>query len=129
MIACIFIWQANLFIASLLLRSVHLFVSKFNLSFAPGNFILRPKICFQTTLQIIHTRISAALKRLNSVYPAIAKRKSLDECVALRIINNLVSRALMYKINNDLPEDTKAAIRETLLDQARKLRMEVITIN
>ena len=93
----------------------------------PENVTIKHKMFPDHPAEHANKNITAALRRLNAVYPEIAKRKSLDECVELRIINNLVSRALMYKIDEDLPENIRTAIRETLLDQARKLRMEVIT--
>jgi hypothetical protein len=74
-----------------------------------------------------HPNITAALKRLNSVYPSISKNKSIDEYVEMRIITHITTRSLMFKIDQDLPAEIRSAIEETLRDQAKKLRMEVIT--
>lgn len=75
-----------------------------------------------------YTSLNLAVKRLNTSYPDFTRQKGLEEYVTFRIIDDHVSRGLLYKIDGDLPEDIKAAIRNEIITQAKKLRIEVITI-
>ena len=75
-----------------------------------------------------YAALNLAIKRLNPHYPSITVHRRLEELVSFKITQDWVSRGLLYKIEGDLPEDIKAAIRNAIVDEAKKLRIEVITI-
>ena len=75
-----------------------------------------------------YASLSLAVKKLNAGYPELTQQKGLEESVSFKIIDDRVSRGLLYKIAGDVPQDVKDAIRIEIIKQAKKLRMEVITI-
>jgi hypothetical protein len=75
-----------------------------------------------------YASLNLAVKKLNSSYPNLSQQKGLEQYVTFRIIDDRVSRGLLYKIDDNLPEDLKDAMRVEILKQAKKLRINVITI-
>jgi hypothetical protein len=72
--------------------------------------------------------LAFAVKRLNHIYPSVSKNKRLEEYVRFKITQDWTARVLLYKIEDGLPPDVKEAIRNAIIDEAKKLRIEVITI-
>jgi hypothetical protein len=76
-----------------------------------------------------YASLQLAVRKLNLAYPDFTQQKGLEEYVRFRIIDDRLSRGLLYKIDGEVPEGIKDAIRTEILKQAKKLRIEVITIS
>lgn len=78
------------------------------------------------TSKIAFEALKIAVQRLNTSYPT-ATNKGLEEHVEFKIIKPYIQRELLYKIDDQLDADVKAAIRDAIKNEAQKLRIKVLT--
>ena len=69
-----------------------------------------------------------AVQRLNAVFPQGTIDGGLEEHVEFRIIKLHFERELLYKIDHRLSDEIRDAIRDAIIEEAKELRIKVLTI-
>lgn len=71
----------------------------------------------------------SAVERLNASFSPSIIKGGLEKHVEFRIFHYWFKREVLFKINADLDEKVKHAIKDGIESEAKKLRMTVGTVN
>ncbi len=70
----------------------------------------------------------SAVERLNASFPPSLTKGGLEKYVEFRIFHYWFKREVLFKINADLDENVKQAIKDSIESETKKLRMTVGTV-